>query len=302
MERDVKSPAAARLWLERIGLALMRRIALLPVAWQFGVGRLIGRLLFRFSPSRRHIAETNVRLCFGHLSASEQRRLVDDIFRANGINIVETAIAWFRNPGDFSSRVTISGLEQLRDAHARGKGVLLVGAHFSSMEIGLALLSLAVDFAGVYRRNKKNPTLEQTAMQGRQRFLERVIERKDIRTMFRHLEAGGILWYAADHDYGARHSVFVPFFGVPAATITAAARLARHNSSAVFFATFLRDEANLRWIIDLQPVPDYPSDDPVADARRLNAILEEALSADPSQYLWLHRRFKTRPPGEAKVY
>jgi KDO2-lipid IV(A) lauroyltransferase len=154
----------------------------------------------------------------------------------------------------------------------------------------------------IYRYNK-NPLIERTMVEGRARYFPRIIEREDARAILTSLREGRTLWYAADQDYGARHSVFADFFGVPAATITGTARLARFNGSPVLLLSHYRDPANHRWLINISPsLADYPSDNAEFDATRTNALIEAAIRKAPEQYLWMHRRFKTRPVGEPGVY
>jgi KDO2-lipid IV(A) lauroyltransferase len=137
---------------------------------------------------------------------------------------------------------------------------------------------------------------------GRQRLYDGVIPRDDLKGAIRSLRRGRTLWYAADQDYGASHSVFAPFFGVPAATITMTTRLARVNDSPVVFFSHFR-EPNGRFLLKLSPpLEGYPSGDDVADAARMNLVIEAAIRSHPEQYFWLHRRFKTRPPGESSPY
>jgi len=269
---------------------------------QFAVGRVLGTLLRVFARRRRHITETNVRLCFPDLDDTRRTALVRNVFRSVGIGAVETSIAWFRDPARYRDRVSVEGLEHLQAAARRGNGVLLVGAHFTTLDFAGALLSLVADIDVVYRRNR-NPVVEWLMRRGRERIYGAVIERSDMRTLLRRLDAGRVVWYAADQDYGRKVSVFAPFFGVTAATISVTSRLARRNGAPVLFFSHFRDELTQRWSIRVSAaLDDYPSDDDVADATRLNAIIEREIRRDPAQYLWLHRRFKTRPPGEARPY
>ena len=138
---------------------------------------------------------------------------------------------------------------------------------------------------------------------GRKRYFDGVIEREDTRQTLRRLKQGRAIWYAADQDYGAKHSVFAPFFGIPAATIVATARFARLNDSPVLMMTQIRDNKNMRWHITFYPViEDFPSGDDKNDATRLNGLLEAVIREHPDQYLWLHKRFKTRPAGAPSFY
>jgi KDO2-lipid IV(A) lauroyltransferase len=242
----------------------------LPYPLQIHIGRGLGLLSYYFARSRRHICEVNLRLCFPELTEQEHKKLVRKTFRSNGIGLIEVAIAWFRDPEDYRSRTTVTGLENLEAAIAEGKGVLLLCAHFSSLEMGGFLFNLVGDMDVTYRPNK-NLLFQAAMFNGRIRHFRHVYDRKDVRGAMRSLKAARILWYAPDQDYGAKHSVFVPFFGVQAATITATARFAKVNDSAVVFYSHYRNEDN--------------------------DLVEQAIRKQPDQYLWLHKRFKTQAAG-----
>jgi KDO2-lipid IV(A) lauroyltransferase len=293
------SPTLWPTWL-LIGLAWM--VARLPLSWVFALGRRLGDLTLRLGRSRRLVAQTNIALCFPELSATEQNNLVRACFRAVGIGALELMIPWLNPRRDLSARFDVSGQEHLDAAVAMGRGVILVGGHFAVMDMISQPLSDIGCIDVMYRYNK-NPVWERLQVNGRKRYFEGVIERDDTRQTLKRLKQGRAIWYAADQDYGPKHSVFAPFFGVPAATIVATARFARLNNSPVLFMRQTRDEANKRWQICFSPViEDFPSGDDQQDAARMNALLEAQVRLHPEQYLWLHKRFKTRPPGEASLY
>jgi len=294
--------AAPRYWPVWIGVAAMWIVARLPLRVQFALGRLIGALGLRFASARRHIAQTNIRMCFPQLDTAARNDLVRRTFVATGIGAVETAVAWFGDLQRYSARTTIEGLELLTAAQQRGRGVLLVGAHFTTLDLAGALLARATKLDVIYRYNK-NPLIEHVMRRGRQRRYSGVIERSNAREVLNALKAGHTVWYAADQDYGRKVSVFASFFGVPAATITATARLARFNASPVLFISHFRDPERYTWSLHIRQLDgDYPTGDDVDDARMLNGIIEAEIRRHPDQYLWLHRRFKTRPAGEARPY
>jgi KDO2-lipid IV(A) lauroyltransferase len=291
--------SAPRYWPTWLGLSLMWGVARLPFPVQMQVGKLLGILSYHLARGRRHICEVNLRLCFPSLSQVEHRQLVRKTFISNAIGLIETAIAWSRDPEEFRERVTVSGLENLNIAIARGKGVLLVCAHFTTLEIGGFLLSLFHKMDITYRPNK-NLLFEAVMYNGRIRLYPNVFNRKDVRGAIRSLKQGHILWYAPDQDYGAKHSVFVPFFGNTAATITATARFADVNDSAVVFFSHYRKADNSGYHLEFSPMlENYPSGDQEEDAITINRIVEEAIKKQPDQYLWLHKRFKTQAAGKS---
>lgn len=283
-----------------VGLAWLA--ARLPLPWLFALGRAFGVAAYHMARARRHITEVNLALCFPALSDSARQDLARASFVHAGVSLTEMALVWL-NPGrDLSPRFTISGMEHLQRAEAQGHGVILLAGHFSCIDVASGPVSQQADLDVIYRQNK-NPVWEWLQVQGRGAYFDGVIERDDTRQILRRLKAGRTVWYAADQDYGPRHSVFAPFFGVPAATITATARLARFNGSPVLLLAQFRDLRSRTWRVEIQPPIDgFPSGDDVADATRINAVIEAAIRAHPEQYLWAHRRFKTRPPGEPSPY
>jgi KDO2-lipid IV(A) lauroyltransferase len=222
-----------------------------------------------------------------------------------GMSLMETLWTWLgnqhKNP-EHVNRTSIEGLDILQTAHAEGRGVLLIGAHLMALDAIAAGLARAVQVDVIYRYNK-NPVIEWLMVRGRGRYFPNVIEREDARAILQSLKDGNILWYAADQDYGAKHSVFANFFGVPAATITGTARLAKFRGSPVVIMSQHRDVDTHRWTVRFEKGPDnYPSGVAVADAQSINDAIERAIRRTPEQYLWLHRRFKTRPQGAPKIY
>ena len=270
----------------------------LPLRWQFALGSAAGRLAWRIGGRRRRIAEVNVAICFPELDAAGRTAVVRGMFAGVGMALLEAAWAWARPFAALTPRVRFEGLDDLLRAQAEGRGVLLAGGHFLTLELAGAALAGRVSFDVVYRRNR-SPVINWAMLRGRKRLYGTVIERGDMRRAARRLKQGRIVWYAADQDYGRRHSLFAPFFGRPAATVNAAARLARINGSPVVLFSHFRDEGGQTWTLRLQRLHGYPSGDDEADATRLNAAIEAEIRRHPEQYLWLHRRFKTQPGGEA---
>ena len=294
--------AGPRYWATWLLLGLAWVVARLPFSWQMRLGAGLGRLSYHLARWRRHVCEVNLRLCFPDLDEAARARLLRQTFVANGIGLVEVAISWNRNPEDFRSRTSIEGLENLQHAVAKGRGVLLVAAHFTTLEIGGFLLSLYHPMAVTYRAHD-NPLFDAVMFNRRKRLYPRVVERRDVRGALRSLRDGLALWYAPDQDYGPRRAEFVPFFGVKAATITATSRYAGANDSPVLFFSHYRRADNSGYHLRISPeLENFPSGDERKDATRINRLVEEAVGEQPDQYLWLHRRFKTREAGEPDVY
>ena len=295
----IYSPRVWGAWLI-VGVAWL--LARLPLRVLIGLGRLIGRAIYYVAGSRRHIAEVNVRLCFPELDALQQDALVRQTFQHVAVGAVESMLPWLNPQRDLRDRIKLSGIEHLHQAQDLGHGVVLIGGHFTAMDIISQAITTAAEIDVMYRENK-NPVWEWLQVVGRQRYFGDVIERSDTRRTLRRLKAGRTVWYAPDQDYGPKHSVFAPFFGVSAASITGTSRLARFNDSPVLFMSHFRDWDALTWSVSFSPIIDgFPSDDAVADATLMNEVLEQAIRQHPEQYLWIHRRFKTRPAGEARPY
>ena len=295
----IASPEVWGAWC-LVGLGWL--VARLPLALLFPLGKQLGRLLFRCGGRRRRITETNLGLCFPDLRPSEMQALAGRVFEAVALGVLELCLVWL-NPGrDLRRRVRVEGGHLFQDALAQGRGVLLLGAHFAALDICAPALCSLGPADALYRRNR-NPVWERLQVQGRRRCFNAVLERKDVRGALRTLKAGRALWYAPDQDYGPKHSVFAPFFGVEAATITAPARLAAANQTPVLMLSQQRDYAARTWTLKFAPPPPgFPSGDAHEDAAAVNRAIEAAVRKHPAQYLWLHRRFKTRPPGEEKIY
>jgi len=274
-------------------------IAHLPFPIQIKFGQGLGLMMLWFARKRRQICEINLRLCYPKLNDIQLKQLVRKTFISSGIGLIEVAIAWYREPIDFKARVTTTGLENLTSAINRGKGVLLICAHFTTIEMGGFLSNLFFKMDATYRPNK-NALFDAAMYNGRARHYPAIIDHKDIRSAMRSLKEGHILWYAPDQDYGPKHSVFVPFFGIQAATITATSRFARFNDSAVIFFSHYRNEDNSGYHLYFSPIlTNYPTGDPEKDAITINKLVEDAIRKKPDQYLWLHKRFKTQAGGKS---
>ena len=290
------SPAHWPTWLL---IAVAFFVVRLPIRYQFRLGRLIGNLFQRIGGRRTRIAAQNIELCFPDLSAQERARLTKQVFESTGIAIIETAYTWLRPVDALLPRVRFHGLEVLQTAVNEGKGVLLVGAHFAVLDLGGAFLAAHFDFDCIYRTSR-NSVIDYISLRRRNSLYGHVIERSDMRGTVRQLRQSRTIWYAADQDNGRQHSVFAPFFGIPAATINVTSRLAKISGSPVIFMSHFRDESDCSWSVRLRRVEAYPTGDEIADATLMNRVIEREILSHPAQYLWLHRRFKTMPDGTRK--
>lgn len=213
-------------------------------------------------------------------------------------------MAWRARDAKLRPLLEIHGLDHLEKTLSSGRGVILLSAHFTTLEIGGRLFALArgEKFNALYRPHK-SPAFEQEQSRGRERQFANPIPRDDMRQMVKRLKRGEIIWYAPDQNYGHKHSVFADFFGIPAATNTSTSRLARMTGAAVipFFQQRKEDGSGYTLTL-LPPLEDFPGDSVDADAQRMNALFADAIRKAPAQYLWVHRRFKDRPDKQTKFY
>ncbi|WNL45867.1 LpxL/LpxP family Kdo(2)-lipid IV(A) lauroyl/palmitoleoyl acyltransferase [Dyella sp. BiH032] len=290
-------------WPAWIGVGVLKLIARLPRRLLLAVGRGLGVLVQHFPSRRRHVAEVNIALCFPELSKTEQAALVNAHLRDIGLMMVEFALGWMGTDRAIArTPVTLEGIEHLETARALGKGVLLVGGHFSHLELCARLVSRHIRIAGMYRR-MDSAVFEWAVLRARLGYADAMFDKDDIRGTVKYLRSGGTLWYAPDQDMRSKDNVFAPFFGVPAATITATHHLARLSGALVVPFFHRRRPDGRGYVLRLgAPLQDFPSTDAADDTARVNACIEQMVREAPEQYLWVHKRFKTRPPGSPNVY
>ncbi len=297
------SPAHPRNWGQCATLALTWLIARLPWRWAVSLGTSLGHLAYHLLPSRREIARRNLELCFPERSAAERDVLVRENFGYTGRGIAEIALGWFGGAGVDGIPVSIKGQEHLQAALADGRPVILLSGHFTSVELAARFLGREMQVAAIYKPLRKKPVLDAAMLRARRRNVAEAYSRDDIRGIVRSLKKGVPVWYAGDQDYGRRHSVFAPFFGVPAATITALSRLARMGNAHVVPLFFNCRPDGGGYEICFEPALEgFPSGDDLADATRMNAVVETAVRRHPAQYLWIHRRFKRQPDRTVNLY
>jgi Kdo2-lipid IVA lauroyltransferase/acyltransferase len=283
---------APRYWLTWAGLGLLRLLALLPFAGIVGLGRLLGALLRRLPLRFARTARRNIELCLPELSPQARERLLDEHFASLGIALLEIPFAWWSSPRRLAKLVHIEGAEHLRAAQARNCGVILLTAHFTSMELaGRTLLFLAP--VGFLYRETKNEVLAYALKRFRVGYGGHPIPKDDIRAFISALRHNECVWYAPDQSYRKKGAEMVPLFGIPAATNTLTSRLARMTGAMVlpYFFQRLPGTQGYRAVIH-PPLENFPSDCAAADAERFNHLIEAQVRRVPEQYLWIHRRFK----------
>ena len=277
-----------------LGLGFIRLVAALPPTLGVALGRLIGTFLFYTARERRLVCERNIAVCFPEFNQTDQYNLVKACFEQNGIGLTETAWSWHRPINLIRDKIHVSGQELLEQANTEGRGVLLLCPHYSMLDLVAPLMyAVAGRFVVSYRPND-NPMFDQAVCRGRARYAE-LVDVRALRDIAKHLKQGDMVWFGPDQDMGPKGSVFAPFFGRPACTVTTPARLARMSGAVSIFLDLHRDDNGL-YQVSFVPMPDdYPDEDEVENARLLNRRIEDALKKHPSQYMWMHKRFKTNP-------
>jgi len=283
-------------------MGFLRLLCLLPHRVALAVGRVIGRLAHRLGGSRRAIVRRNIELCFPELTPDERDALALEHFKALGMTLIEMGLGRWASDKHLDSITTIKGLEHLHNAVEKGQGVILLAAHFTTIEVSGRVLAMnSPPFDGVYRKNRSK-FITELQRSGRERTVASTIEKRDIKKMIRSLRAGRPVWYAPDQSYNRKGAEIIDFFGVPAMTTTATSTLARLGKAVAipFFPRRLKDGSYEMTL--LPPFENFPSDDPVADTRLYNEVLEEHIRSCPEQYFWIHRKFKDLPDDYPNYY
>ena len=278
----------------RAGVACLFGLARLPWGLQRGIGTGLGRLLMWLLPDRRRAARTNIDLCFPELDEAARSALLRESFRDLGIGVFEFARAWWGSVQPMRRDLRVEGLEHLQAAREGGRGVIVISAHFTTLEIAGRLMCDYAPLAPMYRPLDQG-AMEWAVKRGRLRYASAMFTRDELRPALKHLKQGGLLWFAPDQDTRRGDSVFVPFFGRPAYSLTSTHQLARLSGAAVLgFAHVRHDDGS--YTLRLTPAfEDFPSADATADTARVMAAIETMIRAAPAQYLWIHRRFKRQP-------
>lgn len=287
--------------MTRIALGLLWLLHWLPLPLLAGIGRGFGQVLYLLGRERRHVAMTNLRLCFPALTEAERADLAKSHFQAFGRSFLERGILWWASEQRLRRLAKIEGREHLDRLYHRQPVILLV-PHFLALDVAWTRLSMEYDMSGIYS-NQKNPVFNAALYRGRARFGKSLmLSRQDgTRRGIKAIRSGMPFFYLPDMDFGERDAIFVPFFGVATATIAGLSRLARAGSARVL-PVIARMEADGYTIAIGPPWPDFPGGGIEEDTRRMNYFIEAEVEKMPAQYLWVHKRFKTRPPGEKGVY
>jgi KDO2-lipid IV(A) lauroyltransferase len=287
------------MWL---GMAMLRALCLLPHPLGLAIGRGLGRIAERLAGRRQAVVRRNIELCFPELTTAERDALATRHFEALGMSLIEMGVGRWASDRRHIKLARLEGLEHLQQALDEGKGVILLSAHFTTLEISGRVLAMnCPPFDAVYRKNRSE-FITEIQRTGRERSADDTIEKRDIKKMVRNLRKGRPVWYAPDQSYDRKGSEVVPFFGVPAMHTTATSTLARLGDAVTlpYFPRRLDDGTYVHRIFP--PLENFPGDDAVEDTQKYVRVLEDHIRSCPEQYFWIHRKFKNLPDGYADYY
>jgi len=281
----------------------LRCSAYLPFRWQIAIGKRLGRIAKNLLRKTPQAALRNLEVCFPELTDAERGELLTRHFESLGISLAEMALGWFAPIERLRSLIQVEGRENLEEARRAGKGVILYVAHFTCLELGVSILQdLNLSCSGMYRA-QGNAMIDTMLRRGRQRFLQESIPKDNVRALLRSLRDNKAVVYLPDHAYAGSNSELLPFFGEPAVTNIATGKLAKLSGAPVLAYFFRRLPDDSGYIVNIAPpLPNFPSDDPIDDTRRLVAQLEDYIRIAPDQYVWTYRRFKGRPASYPDIY
>lgn len=277
-----------------------------PTPTRLRWGRVLGRVTPRLLRSRTHIVRTNLRLCFPDMEPSAREALLRQHFHLLTQSFIDRGLCWFGSRQRILDTIELHGEEHLRTLLNQGRPILMFAPHFLALDAAATRLTLFLKESATLYTQQSDPDVDEIVRQGRGRFHQvHLISRRDgVRGLIRHLRKGIPVYYLPDMDFGRKGSVFIPFFGVAAATLPTAAQIAQSWDAAVVPIISRLDVRTGRYRVDIgAPLEAFPgSDDAEAATERLNRLIEAEVRVDPAQYYWVHRRFKTRPEGEPGVY
>lgn len=297
----IKDYLAPRYWPTWLAIGFMRVVTSLPLAMIERIGSAFGMLIYYVLPSRRRIGEINLHFAFPQASEAEIKRRNKMCFRNIGVAAFEMGLSWWQDE-KLLTQCEIEGLQYLQQAQSKGKGVIILTAHFTCLEIGGPVLNHYVPFMVMYK-HAHNKLFDAFMRYHRGRLYKSIVDHHKPIAMIKGLKKGYAAWYAPDQDFGGKDSVFVPFFGMDATALTAPSRFASISGASVVPYFIRRKATGAGYKLTILPaLENFPVGDADQDARRINEVLEDLIMKNPDQYLWVHKRYKSRPPGAAAVY
>lgn len=293
----------SRYWTTWIGVSILWLIVQLPYPVLTRLGGTLGRLARPFLKKREHVANRNLQLCFPAMETSSRDALLKENFTSLGMALIETGMAWFWSDARLRKYFDVEGYENLEHALKQNKGVMVVGVHFMSLELGGRIMGLCKPMMATYRPHN-NRLMEWVQTRGRLRSNKAMIDRRNLKGLVSALKKGEAVWFAPDQDYGRKGSVFAPFFAMQnTATTNGTFVISRLSGAEMLTITMVRRKDNSGYRLHIGTMlTDYPAGNQHDAACYINKVIESEILRAPEQYLWVHRRFKTRPPGEAASY
>jgi Kdo2-lipid IVA lauroyltransferase/acyltransferase len=284
--------AGPRYWAVWLGIAIIRLVNVLPLPAQLSIGRALGRVAYAFSRRDRSIARINIDMCLPELSVQDRKRILKAHFQSLGCALFETGLVWWASDARLRRLIRIEGLEHLEAALARGKGALMLSAHFTTLEMGARALTL-LGRMGVMYLTPSNALVAELSRRGRTRHAFAAVTSEQIRELLQALKSNLPVWYAPDQRFTDKASELVPFFGIPAASNVATSRLARISGATVLPYFPERRDDNRGYIVRIHPpFENFPSKDAIEDTRRFHELIEANVRRHPDQYLWAYKRFR----------
>lgn len=290
--------------MSRLVVGILWLLHWLPLGAQAAIGQGLGALLYRVARARRHIVDVNLRLCFPGLDERDRRRLAQAHFRVLGRSMVERGVLWFAPRERLARLIKVEGIERVQALLADKRPVILLAPHFVGLDAGGVAITMNFDIVSIYAK-QSDPVIDHWLHFGRSRFGDQLLvaRAEGARPTVKAMKAGRPFYYLPDMDYRRKDSIFVPFFGVQAATITGLSRLSRLAGAVVVPCATRMLPGGQGYVVEIgAPWEDFPSNDIASDTLRMNQCVETLILTMPEQYYWVHRRFKTRPHGEDKLY
>lgn len=288
--------------LVRFGVLILWLIHFLPFRVIVAIGNGIGLLLYLIAAERRRVGDINLKLCFPAMSDKARKKLMHDHFKMFGRGLIERSVLWWASAERIRSLIRVEGVEHFEAI--KGQPAILLTPHFVGMDAGGQWVAQHADTVCMYA-NQKNVYLTGLLLKKRARFRNQLLysRQQGLRSIIKGMRAGMPFIYPPDQDQGVKDGVFIPFFGVPAATMTSVSRIAQMADAKVVPSVTRVLPGAGGYVLTFYPAwENYPSGDSVADARRMNEFIEQRILEMPEQYFWLHKRFKTRPEGDKKFY
>lgn len=289
-----------RYWATWCGVGIAWTLSYLPLKVQRFAGKALGLVFHSFAKRRRHIADVNLQICYPDMNLEERKTLIKEHFKSMGQGIFETFSSWFQPPEKLVKLASFNDQALVKDLLDRGTGGILIGGHFSSLDLSGTIISQHLPLHPMYKL-QSNPIINWVMEHRRQAVYEKTIEKSNIRDAIKSLKSNHFIWYAVDQDYGRQHSVFAPFFGRDCATISHVGRLIKLTKAPVVAIDYARTENGYE--LSLIEVKDFPANNDEAGAAVMNKLMEEFIAPKKEQYFWTHRRFKTPPvEGDSSPY